>query len=397
LNRPSLRRLAAAALLVSIALAGVAPGTAAESQVLDLEEAAALLRVTPDAVRALAEAERIPARRVGDTWRFSRAALLEWLKGKEPGSVPATPAAPGAAQRAELASRELSTINARGEAPPLLAQAAPAAKAGSPPPTVGERPATPTAEEIALRDQRVLLRRGTATIDFGMAYAHSEQAPFPGAREEQRSLGAVAALRYGLLNNVQITVRLPRVWRRTSTFVGAPFATASSSDTTRDSFTGDVSVSLLGVALREAAGRPNIILSLDYVAPTGPGDRGVGGGLVLSKSYDPAVIFAGMSYLKRLDAADSRGALAEHNVGLNLGYTYALNDSLALSTVFSGTYRNAASSDGVSIPPPRERYQVQIGMTWMIARRFFAEPSVAMRLGGETSDLVLALNFTYSF
>jgi excisionase family DNA binding protein len=397
LNRSSLRRLAASALLVSIALAGVAPGTAAESQVLDLEEAAALLRVTPDAVRALAEAERIPARRVGDIWRFSRAALLEWLKGEEPGSVSGTPAAPGAAQRAELPSRELSTINARGEAPPLLAQAAPAAKAGSLPPTVGEQRTTPTAEEIALRDQRVLLKRGTATIDFGMAYAHGEQAPFPGVREEQRSLSAVAALRYGLLNNVQITVRVPRVWRRTSIFVGAPFATTSSSDNRRESFTGDASVSLLGVALQEAEGRPNVILSLDYVAPTGPGDRGVGGGLVLSKSYDPAVIFAGLSYLKRLDAADSRGALAERNVSLNLGYTYALNDSLALSTVFSGTYRNADSPDGVSIPPSREHYQLQLGMTWMIARRLFAEPSVAMPLGGESSDMVLSLNFTYSF
>jgi len=397
LNRSSLRRLAASALLVSIALAGVAPGTAAESQVLDLEEAAALLRVTPDAVRALAEAERIPARRVGDTWRFSRAALLEWLKGEQQHSISGTPAAPGAAQRAELVSRELSTINARGEAPPLLAQAAPGAKPGSAPPTVGEQRTTPTAEEIALRDQRVLLKRGTATIDFGMAYAHGEQSPLPGVREEQRSLSAVAALRYGLLNNVQITVRVPRVWRRTSIFVGAPFATTSSSDSTRESFTGDASVSLLGVALQEAAGRPNVILSLEYVAPTGPGDRGVGAGLVLSKSYDPAVIFAGLSYLKRLDAADSRGTLAEHNVGLNLGYTYALNDSLALSTVFSGTYRNVDSPDGDSIPPPREHYQLQLGMTWMIARRFFAEPSVAMRLGGASSDMVLSLNFTYSF
>jgi excisionase family DNA binding protein len=263
LKRSSLsRRLAGAALVFSIALAGVATGAAAESQVLDLEEAAALLRVAPDAVRALAEAGRIPARRVGDTWRFSRAAVLEWLKGEQ--------------QRAELAARELSTINARGEAPPLFAQAAPAAKAGSPPPTVGEQRTAPTAEEIALRDQRVLLKRGTATLDFGMAYAHGEQAPFPGVREEQRSLSAVAALRYGLFNNVQMTVRVPRVWRRTSTFVGAPFAATSSSDSTRESFTGDASVSLLGVALQEAAGRPNIILSLDYVAPTGPGDRGVG-------------------------------------------------------------------------------------------------------------------------
>jgi len=66
-------------------------------EVLDLDEAAALLRVRPEVVRELAEAQHIPARRVGDTWRFSRAALLEWLQDGQrttaPGAAP--PAALG--------------------------------------------------------------------------------------------------------------------------------------------------------------------------------------------------------------------------------------------------------------------------------------------------------------
>jgi long-subunit fatty acid transport protein len=80
-----------------------------------------------------------------------------------------------------------------------------------------------------------------------------------------------------------------------------------------------------------------------------------------------------------------------------MGYTYAVNDSLALSSVFSGTYRNAQSSDGVSIPPPRERYQLQLGMTWLLARSLFMEPAVAMRLGGDSPDLIASLNIAYSF
>ena len=51
--------------------------------------------------------------------------------------------------------------------------------------------------------------------------------------------------------------------------------------------TGDASASLLYV-LRERSGWPNIILSLDGVFGTGPGDKEIGGGIVLSKSYDPA-------------------------------------------------------------------------------------------------------------
>ena len=353
-------------LFTACVLSAAAPVSAAEKEVLDLEEAAALLRLQPETVRALAESKRVPARRIGNTWRFSRAALLAWLEGGQPGVVPVAPPPQGAAARPEPAAPE---------------------KAAGPPPTVGERRATPTAEEIALRDQRVLLKRGAATIDFGMAYAHSETVLLT----VTRSLGATATLRYGLLDDVQFTVRTPRVWRRTTDSLAGTV--------THESFNADAAVSLLGVVLHEAAGRPNVILSLDYVAPTGQGDRGVGGGLVLSKSYDPAVIFAGLSYLYGLDVdpTDPQRLLAKRNLAVNMGYTYALNDSLALSTLFFGTYRDALPQNPNSFPPPRERYQLQLGMTWMIARGFFAEPAVAMRLGGPSSDLTLSLNLAYSF
>jgi hypothetical protein len=351
-------------------------------------------------VRELAEAQRIPARRVGDTWRFSRAALLEWLKDAQfTGAPRISPAPSNNLDPAEALAGELPAVRARGAAPESstrLSQVAPDTKppASSPPPTVGERPTTPTAEEIALRDQSVLLKRGAATVDFGVFYSYSEQTLFPVIRQEQRTVGAIATVRYGLLNDLQITARVPGVWRRNTTYTDATPALV-----TRDDYIGDASLSLLGVASREAAGRPNIIWSLDVVLPTGPGDQGVGGGLVFSKSYDPAVIFAGFSYLYGLeiDPADSHRSLAKNNFGFNLGYTYALNDVLAVSTLFVGTYRNTASSNGASIPPPRERYALQFGMTWMLARGLFMEPAVAMGVGGDSPDLTLSLNVPYSF
>ena len=377
--------------LVSLALLGMFPVAsscaAAEAvsqmEVLDLDEAAALLRITPEVVLKMAEAQRIPVRRVGDVWRFSRTALLEWLQG---GQVTGT-------SRASPAPPELTRV----------AQAAPDAKpqaSGLPPAQVGERPAAmPTAEAIALRDQRVLLKRGAVTVELGTSYSRSEQTLLPIIRQEQRSVSANAALRYGLLNDLQATVRVPGVWRRTSIFTDARVSSTPSPSTTLDKYVGDASISLLGVALHEAVGRPNVIWSVDGVVPTGPGDRGLGGGLVLSKSYDPAVIFAGISYLYgfSVDAADSRRSLAKHNIGMSFGYTYAVNDSLALNTLFVGTYRNADSPDKVSIPPPSERYQLQLGMTWLLARGMFMEPAVAMRLGGESPDVTVSVSMNYSF
>ena len=414
MNRFALLRLLTVAALATSSVSWVALSCAAaesvpQHEVLDLDEAAALLRVRPEIVRTLAETQRIPARRVGDVWRFSRVALLDWLKGERSAGMSGVPPTPSTVNRAELIARELPATTARGvmpEASARLAQVDPAAgpQVSSPPPppplpTVGERPATSTAEEIALRDQRVLLRRGAATLDFGLSYSYGEQTLFPVVREEQHTVGASATVRYGLLDDLQFTLRVPGVWRHTATFTDAAIAGTNSPRTTHDDYVGDASLSLLGVALREAVGRPNVILSLDGVAPSGPGDRGVGGGLVLSKSFDPAVLFAGFSYLHGLsvDPANSRRSLAKHNFGLSLGYTYAVNESLALNTLFVGTYRSSRSPDGISIPPSRERHQLQFGMTWMLARDLFIEPAVAMRLGGANPDLTFSLNIPYSF
>ncbi len=49
--------------------------------VLTPAQAAELLQVDQDEVVALAEAGTLPGRRIGEQWRFSRPALIEWLAG----------------------------------------------------------------------------------------------------------------------------------------------------------------------------------------------------------------------------------------------------------------------------------------------------------------------------
>lgn len=52
-------------------------------EVLTLEEAAALLRLPVETLRASALAGELPGRAFGAEWRFSRTALLAWLAGDE--------------------------------------------------------------------------------------------------------------------------------------------------------------------------------------------------------------------------------------------------------------------------------------------------------------------------
>jgi excisionase family DNA binding protein len=49
--------------------------------VLTPTQAAELLQVPEDELLALAEAGKLPGRRIGEHWRFSRPALIAWLDG----------------------------------------------------------------------------------------------------------------------------------------------------------------------------------------------------------------------------------------------------------------------------------------------------------------------------
>ena len=59
------------------------PGAAYEteqSDVLTLEEAASFLRCHPKTLRLVAIRGKIPSRRVGSLWRFSRIVLESWMQ-----------------------------------------------------------------------------------------------------------------------------------------------------------------------------------------------------------------------------------------------------------------------------------------------------------------------------
>jgi excisionase family DNA binding protein len=52
-----------------------------ELEVLTLEQLAELLSLDVESARALAEEGALPGRKLGEEWRFSRSAVLDWLAG----------------------------------------------------------------------------------------------------------------------------------------------------------------------------------------------------------------------------------------------------------------------------------------------------------------------------
>jgi len=80
-------RLMAASRPLAVGRIEVAAATDSDpDDVLTLEETAAMLKVSTDAVRVRAEEGDIPGRLFGKEWRFARAAVLAWLADPESGS-----------------------------------------------------------------------------------------------------------------------------------------------------------------------------------------------------------------------------------------------------------------------------------------------------------------------
>ncbi len=63
------------------------------TEILKVREAAALLGIHPNSLRALARAARVPATKVGRDWRFIEADLVGWIRSRYPDPARMQPSA----------------------------------------------------------------------------------------------------------------------------------------------------------------------------------------------------------------------------------------------------------------------------------------------------------------
>ncbi|MEZ5098681.1 MAG: helix-turn-helix domain-containing protein [Thermoleophilia bacterium] len=66
---------------------GLAPVTL-DDEILDVDDVARLLKLEKTTVRVLARQGKLPARKIGKEWRFSRYVLLAWLQTPQKGGLP---------------------------------------------------------------------------------------------------------------------------------------------------------------------------------------------------------------------------------------------------------------------------------------------------------------------
>jgi excisionase family DNA binding protein len=353
---------------------------------LTLTEAAALLRVDEAELERLAQGDEVPARRVGESWRFNCAAVMEWLTGTELGS-PLTADELRATAGAGPADTEAGTPPSSG---------APTEGEGE---TIGEAPEGETAEDVFLRSERVLLGPGDVALDFGQFYSESDVHSFAAlgggtvlATLEQEALITSFQARVGVGRETELFVGTAYVDQDTDLFFGNESIASSGV-----SELGDVVLGVRHTLMKERAGRPNIIGTLGVDIPTGDSSRAIRGGLALVKSVDPVALFASINYM-HVDTEEFENMSlleAEERIDLTLGYALALNDTLALSMALSGAFTSATRFPNAELRR-QDGYSLRFGLTSWLARRVYIEPSVSFNLSGPSEGFAFGIAVPYT-
>jgi len=348
---------------------------------LTLPEAADLLRIDVAEVERLAERKEIPGRRIGESWRFSCAALIAWLNGDsfnvDLPDVKPTETTPGQAAKAEPAG-----------APTPGGQDTP----------IGEAPKARPADDIFLRGQRVLLGRGEAVVDFGQFYARSRDyqlASINGAvglaTVERRLLTTLLVGRVGIFEETELFASTTFNNLDSRLFLGTTNLAGSGR-----SAVGATAAGIRRTLFRERVGRPDVIVAINGQMPTGDASAAVGGGLVLVKSIDPVVLFANTNYAHTFRRSGVTRVEPENSVDLSMGYGLGLNDSVAISMAVSGLFAGTTTVDNATLRSSA-LISGRFGLTMSLAEGLYIEPSVSFGLSGPGTSFAFGVTMPYRF
>ncbi|HVI24837.1 MAG TPA: transporter [Xanthomonadaceae bacterium] len=353
---------------------------------------------------------------------------------------------------------------AQDAAAPQVAQQ-PASAPAAPPIQVGEE--NRAQEDAQRREQeKALVVREHAplferrfTLDTGLSYSYYDRrqlslsgflaldAIFLGTINLDQSKATVATLditgRYGLTDRINLEASLPYVWRD-SRFVsgGAGGASTSVSEIgIRSSGVGDASVAVYYQLLKEAASRPDMVLSLRVRAPTGREPFGLkliqpdgnnnnlnvpealptGTGLwsatanlSLLRTYDPVILFGNVGYTwyKPRDFDDISPVLdqvspAEVALGNAIqasgGLAIALNDRSAISfgvssTFAAATHTTAPGGDRQRVPGSSSTSSsLNIGATYALPSGWVFNGQLAAGLTPDAPNFVFSMRSSRAF
>lgn len=378
------------------ALAGAAG--ACQSAVLTLPETAALLRVDVREVERLAGGGEIPGRRIGESWRFNCAAVMAWLTGDAAGN-------PSISFEHPLGPQEMGGVTGRNSVASQQELPEPESEAGGDETdfgeeSIGEAPDERTAEDVLLRDQRVLVGSRKLSLNWGQFYSRSDSLAFASNGEgdvlttfERSALLTTFQARIGVGDQIETFVSTSYVNQDTDLILGGQKISSSG-----QSEFGDVTLGFRRTLLRESMSRPNVIGTLAARIPTEDSSYAIGGGLGFVKSFDPVALFASFNYTYTFSEGFAEVARLEpeHRLDTSVGFALALNDTHSLSGSLSAVFTGAARFPNATLRQ-RDAFSLGFGLTSRVSPGVYLEPAVSLGLGGVADGFAVGISiFTFT-
>ncbi len=287
-----------------------------------------------------------------------------------------------------------------GDSDDAKADAVAQRKEGQEPITLGRKPESYALQ--FLRTQDVLLAEGAWQFDTGLVYTLFENNfPVPvidpnsgdivdvtSGQVRRRLLYTPLATRYGLTRNIQVFANLPMGYSNTQ------ISTFGVSDSTNRGGIGDLTAGASFHLLKSEDQLPDVILTMDFTAPTGvfstpifgqvPGSNlgqgfwAMSGSLLFIHRYDPIIVFYGGG-IRHLFEREFNGVLFSpgEQILYQFGVGFSVNDRVTLSTAFQGFYitntqLDNQTVDGTNLEPISLRFAATIARNCRIIEPFVA-------------------------
>ena len=298
-------------------------------------------------------------------------------------------------------------------------------------------------EDILVQEGGVLIPKGTLIVEPSFNYIHSSNnqinvqgfsifqailiGKFQVEKIKRDILVGGLTLRYGIMNGLQLDLRVPYVYRRERLVIPASLASEEGQQQVTDiddHGLGDIEGSLSYHAFRARRWLPDITLNLKGKSttgrdpfgldteeverreipkelPTGTGFYGLSGGFTLVKVHDPVVFFGSFSYFWNIKR-DVGGDFGEIDPGdsyeYSLGMATALSEKVSLSFSFQNTFTDSTKIEGTKLPDSElNSANLLIGINYRLSSRVSLFGSVGIGLTEDSSDYQLQFNVPITF
>ncbi len=231
------------------------------------------------------------------------------------------------------------------------------------------------------------------------------------------------ALRYGILDNLQIDLNVPFVYRYDRVIRQG---TGGQEQTMDRAGIGDVSLNLSFQPIRETKSRPAIILNFGYKSktgkspyeidpkndvPTGTGYQSLRFSLSWVKSIDPVVVYGSMGYMYNMpESVDQtvEGRTLEKvypgdTISLALGFAYALAYNFSMNVQYINNYilptyvKTAGGSKSKVAGSTFNSAMLKLGTGWAISPKLPLSFSLYIGLTNDSPDYTVEVRVPFKF